>query len=227
MIKVIGVRSSEILSLGPDYRSLVAELRSELDWIDSWNEHYHEAKDFEILRETNSEYSAAIMDYQESDLTKLREIRNSMVIAWHANQAVEPEIDHRSYDAEFKKLWNDSTQRLEGPRIFLGTNHTLGLAPPTAMVGDIIVQFWHCDAAIVMREVTQPASPKDNKGDPAPIFMLVGRVDVVQGAQVKKDPRIDQAGSMREFESRGLQAVCVKLDMPTLQTITANATAYK
>lgn len=72
-----------------------------------------------------------------------------------------------------------------GPAICLGTNHPIGLVPATARVGDAVVRFWGCDAAVVMRPVV-------GSGDGQELgFMLVGRADVAEVEDRKATPGRD------------------------------------
>ena len=206
----------EIVHLGPGYNSLIAEVGAQQDWIDSWYDHYHEAEDMATLRIINEEFTTKIVNYDRDYLAKLRQIRSPRSLAWRTVEAAKlkslqsfhiPAIENARDNDD-----GDDKGELHSLRICLGTNRMVALVPPTAKVGDIIAGFEFCNAAIVLRSITPPASSEsaiDNSTSP---FMLVGRADVVE------DPT-----SGIEKSSQSPDAIFVKLDLSTLQMITASA----
>jgi hypothetical protein len=114
------------------------------------------------------------------------------------------------------------------PRIFLGTGYVMGLVPSAATPGDVLVRFWNCNTAIVMRPInTKPTS-----------FMLVGQADLAEltdrtCSELFAFPYISYA----TFDSQPLPAgetqtsqmsgaVFVDLNLRTLQKITAHTTTH-
>ena len=116
-----------------------------------------------------------------------------------------------------------------GPRICLGTACFIGLVPPAARPGDIIVQFWNCSAAIVMR----PIDPRATDGI-ASSFVLVGRAHVAEAhgskgrsehdTRVKQQPSAGFGPMFEDPQASGL--VHVDLDLRTLQIITASISTF-
>jgi hypothetical protein len=124
-------------------------------------------------------------------------------------------------------MWIDVPGGKREPRICLGTGYVMGLVPPAAQLRDIVVRFWNCDAAIVMRPVTTPTTDTTA----APMFMLVGRADIAEvidrNSTPGRDPHAEEcmSGTPTPGFREGLQhmgAVYIDLSLEALQVITAN-----
>jgi hypothetical protein len=226
-LKVIGYLAGEILEIGPECTSLAASFEAHEDWLDCWQRHYQSAADLERLRWINEEYTAKIMAFGEKDLERIREVRNQKVTARKSAGEYKPNTLDQEYAAEYNKLWAEtenekSNNRAQGPSICLGTSHLIGLVPAPAKVGDVIVRFWGCDAAMVMRPVARNGSNEYSA------FVLVGRADVAEVVDRKETPGRDahaeRALSGGSGNSRTSGPVLVKLDFVTLQIITAYVT---
>lgn len=205
------------MQLGPDYLSLVSSSTAAQDWTSCWTEHYQTEADLEILRFIDEEYAARIFEYSDADLERVRNI-------WNRHVSARP-VGHGKYDgqdptsshpgtAENSKLEPGDDVVVESPRIFLGTGYVMGLASSAAAVGDAVVRFWNCNAAVVMRP-TDPLSSASS-------FTLIGRADVAEFINGTKGalsepplPPRNQIGSAHPY------AVYVDLDLKTLQRITA------
>lgn len=190
--------------------SLVSSTSAAQDWTSCWIDHYQTEEDFETLRWTNEEYVAKTLDYETTDLSRIRRICNSHVLARPIGQGKgdrkSPRLDDDTKDGKSQDIENVAS---EESRICLCTDYVMGLVPPTATVDDVIVRFWNCNAAIVMR----PADPQSKSTS----FMLVGRADV---AEV-----VDQTvGTFPQNHLAPTEAVYVDLDLRTLQKITAHIT---
>jgi hypothetical protein len=86
-------------------------------------------------------------------------------------------------------------------RLFLGSDFMAGVVPPSAMVGDMICQFWNSSASAVLR--------KDKHG----YFQVVGRAGVVQqGNSMNWDILEDKW----MFTSQSPQVIEVSVDILTL-----------
>jgi hypothetical protein len=172
------------------------------------------------------EYAAKILDYEQRGLDRIRDIRNPHVTAWLVTRNDhQPRISDLSYAAEYETIWADIQVDKREPRICLGTGYVMGLVPPAAKLGDVVVRFWNCDAAIVMRPIKTSMTDKAT-----PSFMLVGRADIAEVFDRKAtpghDPRAEQcmsgaaAPGFREV-SQYSGPVYVDLNLRTLQIITA------
>lgn len=225
-IRALGFYTSQVTHIGPTYKSLIDEFQAQYDWTDSWTSHYHDAMDMETLRKTNEQYLAKIIDYQPDYLARIQEIQSPKTVAWRAAEAP-AEVSYIRELQEPSDTSNDDneTTKSKEPRICLGTNHTICLVPSTAKVGDLVVQFWHCDAAVLMRPVVTATN-----NTTAREFMLVGRVDVARHDEGKellveesKDLTLNDKVGGPGIHS-GIQApeaFCVKLDLQILQKISA------
>ncbi len=109
--------------------------------------------------------------------------------------------------------------------------YMMGVVPSAAKVGDVIVQFWNCDAAIVMRPIDLRIPAVSVTRSPTSSFVLVGRADVAGALERQGTPGCDTRagqglfGSLTVGPDIGSQAtgpVYVDLDFRTLQSITAS-----
>jgi hypothetical protein len=164
----------------------------------------------------NEEYTARILEYEQEDLDRIRCIDDRHVLAYHMI------LDKSSSTAECNE---DRTEEYappevvrsisdKVPRICLGTTFLMGLVPPEARVGDLVVRFWNCNAAIVMRRIA--AHPR--------CFVLVGRADVAQAVSSPSNALLwapnQPLGSEEPKVAAGV--VSVRLNLKTLQKVTAH-----
>lgn len=229
VIRAIGYLSGEIVQLGPHYESLVASFREQQEWTSSWGEQYHKPEDLEMLRRLNEDYTAKTMDYDKEDLDRIQEIRNPSVLAWRMERS-----RPKSCELERTSAWDfasgEVSSQSSGPRVSLGTNCTMAMVPLATNLGDVIVRFWNCSAAIVMRPISPTVPSMLSATSPASSFMLVGRADVSEFLERDGSPGRDERAEQRlldvpnpsvdRFEACG--AVYIDLDFQTLQIITAS-----
>ena len=225
VIRAIGYLSSEIVSLGPGYEALASSFRVQQDWVSSLSSFCDTAADTAAIRRIEEEYAAKIMSYESRDLARITRIRNPNVVAWGITKAHRPKTSSSSYMAAYEKMWstmeNDERQPSQDPRICLGSNHVVSLVPSAAKVGDVVVQFWNCNAAMVMR----PAELGLHS------FVLVGKADVadacgqpdIRGHDLRNREGLlgsSTADSIEGYSPTG--SVYVDVDFQTLQRITAS-----
>jgi hypothetical protein len=239
IIRAIGYVSGEILRLGPEYSSLVGSFRAQQEWVNCWGSYYHKPFDLETLRRMDEQYAAKIMSYEDKDLARIQEIRSPNTVAWRIAAGGRPETSNTSYVAEFDKMWENmhgsEQNRTEAPRICLGTGYLIAVVPSVAKVGDIVVRFWNCDAAVLMRPIIPQALSSFSPYGWDSSFMLVGRADVAEHINRKAAQSFDipaengllgyiTPGFDQATHSAG--AVYVDMDLHTLQTITASISTY-
>jgi hypothetical protein len=220
------------VQLGPRYTSFVGSFRAQQDWLNCWEDYYHKPVDFETLRRINERYTAEIVSYEEKDLARVREIRNPNTLAGRIAEGVKPQRSDLRYAIEYGKMWDDNEQgQPSEPRVFLGTDYLIGLVPSAAKIGDFLIRFWNCNAAIVVRPIDLGMGVVSTVDSPNSSFMLVGRADVAEVIDRKATPGFDMRaekgflgniapGFEEGFETSG--AVYVDMDFPTLQMITAS-----
>jgi hypothetical protein len=211
--------------IGPDYSSFIGSFRAVQDWYSSWENHYVEHADLERLHELNDRYTDKVLKYGTTELARIRELCNPYVSARRPSDKKQRTYSKSKLPQTPKDI---QSSKSDAPRMFLGTGRLIGLVPPPARVGDVIVQFWNCDAAIVMRPDNTRLD--ESIGPSASSFSIVGRADVVELRDGKNTPgtdswaeeRICGSGSDSLDGSQGSQAVYVDLDFDTLQAITAS-----
>jgi hypothetical protein len=225
-LKALGYIAGEIMSLGPDYPSLMGSSSAAHDWTSCWYSHYQDGSDIEQLRWINEEYMADMLDFHDTTLARIRAIESPHVIAWRDDVRGE---NARAYHHGHTTVREVSPSSVVvgtelPPRICLATSHVISLVPATALVGDVIVRFWNCDSAVVMR----PDISHDTSGP----FVLIGRADVAKvvdetgkalsSTQAKPNSWMTSLlpGSATKSHLGG--AVYVDMDMMILQEISAH-----
>ncbi len=218
MILAKGYVAGKIVYMGPTYREFVGSYRDQQRWLGSWNTHYEGSAHLEMLRKMEEAYSAKILEYQDEDLARIRRLHSPETKCWHApgrdtprgGLPLLPESDTDG-DAPMGTSEHD-------PIRFLGTDLCMGLAPTAARVGDLVVRFWNCDAAIVVRR-SQSIIEREQDG----VYWLVGRADVAE-AWDRRDG-VDRAAQekMRVIyrPEPTTKAVYVAMDFDTLQKVSA------
>jgi hypothetical protein len=232
-ITAIGYLSGEIVQIGPEYTSLVTSAQAEQDWFDCWEDSYQRSIDFGKLRRINERYMARILDFEDSELARIRTIQRPGTVAWRIAQN-KPQTSHSVYESEYNKIrGKDSTlqDQSEGPKICLCTRDLIALVPSAARVGDVIVRFWGCNSTIVMRPVDPPTwqSEKENKDRESLFFILVGRSDAIEDIDFPQElETLEQRwlspdpGSVPENGIQEPGAVCIDLNLRALQMISSS-----
>ncbi|OTA81910.1 hypothetical protein M434DRAFT_401183 [Hypoxylon sp. CO27-5] len=222
MITATGYLGGEILAVGP---SNPQSCSSYQEWLYCLESSVPRPKDdIEILRKTNEQYMSKISNYSDRRLSRIQGIMNPRIIGWNSKESRTRSSDPE-YVAKYNKIWEYAGDQLAQPKLCVCTGNQVALVPSATRPRDVIVRFWGCSTAIVMRPY---------KGS----FMLIGRADV---AEVEKNTIIEHytlsrhthflnglSGAFSPTHRRtGLNsalapgAIHVDLDMSTLQLITA------
>ncbi|KAH9905399.1 heterokaryon incompatibility protein-domain-containing protein [Xylariomycetidae sp. FL2044] len=241
-ITAIGYLSGEILEIGPTYDQLLGSFTSLNDWFNLWDDHYQGSQDMERLRRIDEQYMTKMIAYNAEQLARIRPIRSPGVRAWNVLR----EPPSRDGPSALEGNGSQGATEEHAPeghatkghkpasrpevRICLGTGHTIALVPSCAEPGDVIVRFWNCNAAIVMRPTTGDASDGKHSSTEGFSFSLVGRADVADddanwhtAPNRDKNAELGFSGVLCQKYAVGWErmgAVYVALDFPTLQAIT-------
>ena len=222
----MGYVCSAIVHLGPSFSMLTASSQSYRTWVGSWQDYYHDAIDLEWIRKSNEKYIAKIMNYGDGEMDRIRDISSPNTIARSSHNCSRSNtttpwlaVDINESDARSNEQ-RDST----GSMICLGTNKLMALVPSASRVGDVVVQFLNCSAAIIMR-------PTDPEGTNSPVtsFTLVGRADVAgahdRGNNFDSFERdVDGPSASLADDANTCDFVQVDMDVRTLQVISASVT---
>ncbi|KAK1751410.1 heterokaryon incompatibility protein-domain-containing protein [Echria macrotheca] len=235
VIRAIGYVAGQIRQIGPQYDSLVASPQAADDWFECLENAYHSPLHLQKLRTMNSQYMAKIIAYGRDELDLVADINKPHVLAWrlagtprHLEKPLRPSERIRA-EWYSEKRENSSPISHREPRICVGTNHLIALVPPGAEEGDIVVRFWNCGAALVMRPLRQEPMEGDEKNMMPCAFGLIGRADVAE--VVDRSPQLgDRHAEATLFRTSfpasidigTLGPVYVEMDFPTLQIITAS-----
>ncbi|KAK0718031.1 hypothetical protein B0T26DRAFT_646072 [Lasiosphaeria miniovina] len=232
VIRALGYLVAEITQLGPDYSSLIGSFRAQQDWLNCCEEAYEEPQDLELIRTLNETYSAKIIGYRDKELGRIREIRNTTTVAWRRGETSLPSSwNSAKHIQNYTQIWSDIDKRTHGlpqePKMCIATERLIALVPRAAEVGDVVVRFWNCDAALVMRRVAMHVSPDaDVPSSDLEYWMLVGRCDVAdQGG--RNEPSTDTWRFYIKATQEAKRAVWIDLDLRTLQLLTASIAIYE
>ena len=127
-------------------------------------------------------------------------------------------------------MWEDIAERkyynAAGPRICIGTKRLIALVPAATEVDDVVVRFWNCSAAFMMRPVSNVGCC-DNAWPSAPeaeYYMLVGRADVAHSEERGRSSPDSGLFSVDTTKDGG--PVWVNVGMRALQLLTASIAVY-
>ncbi|KAI1144063.1 heterokaryon incompatibility protein-domain-containing protein [Hypoxylon sp. FL0543] len=205
MITASGFLTGHVVAIGPRYDTLMQSCRSQQEWLYYLETHGSQANgDIEKLRRKNEQYMAKISNYNDRQLARIREIINPEVIAWIEDTTRVHGSDPQ-YIAKYNKIWEGAGDQLGERNICLCSENQLALVPAATRAGDVVIRFWDCKTAVVMRPYSKYACS----------FMLVGEADV------SEDPTFEENGGRFPPGLWSMQRVCVDLDFSTLQLITA------
>jgi len=254
--------AGEIRYLGPDYNSYFGGFQAVQEWVNCW-EHYYEPRGLEGLREMDERYRNKIRDYDTEDLARIIDLQSQSMMAWSAHALRRPDARRwlKAYHKTTRDKsparqvfsWAFSwrkrgpkeleeqhpTERGETPNQepnpirFLGTNHCMGMVSSAAREGDIIVRFWGCDAALVLRKLRgyrQVALLDNQPNFRTTTFMLVGRADVAdpvdQPATSASEMLPGMGCSWIENSTGFSDELYLDMDLLTLQKATSSITWF-
>ena len=237
LVTAEGYAAGQILHLGPSYDAFISSFHSQQEWVASFDYYYQD--NLSILRKMEDAYMHKIIDYDDEKLFRICDKRDLDAVAWSTFQE-EPSNDKRPTSQSLPTVNTPD----HSPVRFLGTGFSMGLAPPEARVGDVIIRFWYCDAAILVRpsgaernenedgekkkEEREGSGTNESKInfdapglDEGIRHKLVGRADILQGWELGLS-RVDYARNALCPES-GLKSTvktaCVRMDLTMLQQI--------
>ncbi|KAL8414516.1 hypothetical protein RB594_005666 [Gaeumannomyces avenae] len=186
-----GYIAGRILHLGPTHDEYVGSHWHHSQWFRSWSHYYSEPSDLEQLREMEEQFSNKIVSmYTDADVARVSawEDMASCCFAFSvlALSKYTPDGVVEAMKGKISTVKHSvspqGTCRL--PRRFLGSDRCLGMAPAEAQVGDLIVRFWNCNAAVVVRTSSHCRVPRYRDYNDRVAAMhqniheIIGRADV-------------------------------------------------
>lgn len=220
-VRALGYVAAQILKVGPSYTELISSADATYDWVGCWENDYDSAELAE-LREVNETYLRRITSYTDEDLAYIRPIKSYGTMA--RAPGVIGRFDSSWYAPEFETIWQaEPSNHDTNPHICLCSGHLIALVPAMTRVGDIIVRFWDCSTAAVMRPADN-SGPAVWLGNLAP-YLLVGKADISQPLGPWEEPVLYQAKA-RGFRSSlegpyTSNVLDVDLDFRSLQMLSA------
>ncbi|KLU83740.1 hypothetical protein MAPG_02791 [Magnaporthiopsis poae ATCC 64411] len=188
-----GYIAGKIRHLGPTYDEYVGSHWKHSQWLQSWPRYYTEPSDMEELRKMEEQFSSKIIDtYTDADVARIKVFDDlpdccfaySPLALGGADPDGIVEAVVRYHPYIYRPVWLQESSL--PPRRFLGSDRCMGMAPEGAQVGDLIVRFWNCDAAVVVRASQDRVPPcRDSEREPAgapsqQIYHIIGRADVAE-----------------------------------------------
>lgn len=198
LVPIRGYVAGKVIDLGPSYADFVTSIRHETAWKTKWRKHYRRESDLSQLREIEEIYAAKILNYSDADVARVAPIRDESFVAFRSPDngplddltAAGTHVDSAdTINRMLNMLTVKSVPQAEpNGKVswFLGTDYCIGLAPPGTVVGDWVIRFWDCDAAVIVR----PIDPSNKSSSCA----LIGRADVAE-VRDRKGPLGDTVGS--------------------------------
>ncbi|KAI0801588.1 heterokaryon incompatibility protein-domain-containing protein [Xylaria sp. FL0064] len=231
LVPARGYVAGKILDLGPSYADFVASFRHHTMWKAKWRKHYRKENDLMQLREMEERYATKILQYRDADVARIAPIEEQSFVAFRSPDngplddltAAGTHVDGTQIvDSMLAMLSTESAsvpQTAPDGRVsrFLGTDYCMGLAPRGTVVGDWVLRFWDCDAAIVVR-------PHDTN-DLNSVCALVGRADVADIRNRKgplSDSVAEKALTRHAYGDSEDKRVDMMMSWHTLQRITAS-----
>ncbi|KAI0517557.1 heterokaryon incompatibility protein-domain-containing protein [Xylaria bambusicola] len=229
LVPIRGYVAGRVLDLGPSYADFVASFRHQTAWKTKWRKHYRKEVDLAQLREMEETYSAKILNYSDADIARIAPLLEESFVTFRSPDngplddltAAGTHVDGIQIIESMLSTLSAKTvpQTVPDGRVsrFLGTKYCMGLAPPGTVVGDWVIRFWDCDAAIIVRP-NEPASIDSP-------CALVGRADVAE-VRDRKGPFGDTLGNQALTRHANGDDEDTRMDMVmtwyTLQRITAS-----
>jgi hypothetical protein len=176
LLKVKGYIAGSVSRIGPSYSDFVGVYSSRQQWMGTWDRLYTADEDLAKLRMLEQAYEAKILDFGEEELARIAPIDSPVTVGYSPFRQKELPADSSSTKTAAASSSGE-------PKRFIGENLCLGMAPSNANTGDLIVRFWNCDAAIVMRPSIEGDSLFRGWQDTTnrTYYRLIGRADIADG----------------------------------------------
>jgi hypothetical protein len=210
------------MEIGPTYQEMISSSSANKRWRLSFQKWYSLPSHIQTLREASEAYSLVLLDMEDWEVAKICSTRLSYMYTkgyvakstWDGDERtwdhLEPDDQIVPQNADFilsSPLLADSNlvNEQQGPRMFLGSDCMMGLAPFDAAPGDKICQFWKSNVAALLRK------EKDTS-----IYRLIGRVDLSMGYLDDLKPKYREPDELPQ----GTEAMIIQMDIKTLSVLT-------
>ncbi|KAF2965914.1 hypothetical protein GQX73_g7663 [Xylaria multiplex] len=229
LVPIRGYVAGKIVDLGPSYADFVASFRHQTAWKTKWRKHYRKEPDLMQLREMEETYAAKLLKYGEADIARVASIREESFVAFRSpDDGPLDDLTAVRSDTNGVEIIDNILTTLSAKGVpeaapngkvtrFLGTDYCMGLAPPGTALGDWVIRFWDCDAAIIVRP--------DETSDPNSSCVLIGRADVAEVRDRKtsaRDTVADEALTRHAWSDGEDKRMDMVMSWHTLQRITAS-----
>ncbi|KAH0538176.1 hypothetical protein FGG08_005234 [Glutinoglossum americanum] len=139
-IVIRGVIIGQIQHIGPSYSEILASAEATKKWATSLIDRFPKKEELDKARSRN--------DRLMSLLGPSADFRIQNIASFEANM---PSQDPSSQGFS-KGTAKNSLPSRDNPRLFIGSNVTLGLVPPNSKTGDFLCQFWNSTASALLRQ---------------------------------------------------------------------------
>ena len=227
-VQVRGSLCGEVLEVGPTYDEMISSASANRKWKAIFELHYKLPQDSEKVREANESYNNVLLGMDDADLAKIRVVdqqdcyvRGVPVDEYGVQDnwayAGSRDRPRRSTLPEEPRA-STSLISTPQPRIFLGSNFFLGVAPAEVKKGDRICQFANTDIGVLIREeaVSEDFRFRNDDGD-ASGFRLIGRLHLNVDCKDLQPIREDEAEQVTV--PYGIEVI-IRMDMKTFVSLT-------
>ncbi|KAL8416120.1 hypothetical protein RB596_006612 [Gaeumannomyces avenae] len=189
-----GYIAGRILHLGPSYDEYIGSHLKHSQWLQSWSRYYTDHGDLGELRKMEEQFSTKIIEmYTDADVARVKAFEHDLTCAILSptqpisgkELASAASAGRASLQRRVASLQVSSRP----PRRFLGSDLCMGMVAGEAQVGDVILRFWNCDAAVVAstttHRISQPSGAQRTKGGKRvvanmDVHTIIGRADVAE-----------------------------------------------
>ncbi len=161
------------------------------DWERTWVDYYkNDVQRSDSIASNNERmdklhwiehtFMEKIMNCADRDIHRVRNLRYSDTDAMGCMKLAGQVSSDAAIQQAYMDLWSsipEDDKTPSDPYICVGTDNLMALVPSGARPGDVVVRFWNCNAAMVMRPCLTSSRQSTKK---AWDFLLVGSAEVAE-----------------------------------------------
>ncbi|KAI9164093.1 Heterokaryon incompatibility protein [Paramyrothecium foliicola] len=216
-----GFITSEILCLGPFRNEIASSIRADKSWKLSFSKTYKKPVDLKKARRSYERFSQEMLCWSLQQMESIRLLYSQRSYGY---------MRDAGDGSTGTKIQNEPHNEVNtSPRLFLGTNATIGCVPDGTQLGDLICTFFKSDVAVVVRKLSEAdmytiigqarlhidRNEKQTDEDEENIVYNLSLLSL--GDHVQDDTEEDGDSSMLH------PVINMRLDLATVQKLTAHS----